>query len=213
MDDLGTLSRTRAAGAGVLALLVAVSAGRATLRTRLVPTDAGGLDPLLHAAALGALTLCAAWAALVLLAVAGTRRPGAPRWCPRRCRPLLAAICGTGIVLTAALPSSAAGHGTRPGGAEPPPLGRAYGAPARPVRGPNAATAPILVRPGDSLWSIVERRHPGAGAAEVTRRVRALYDANRERIGADPDLLRPGTVLRPGDRPVAARPRADRGRR
>jgi resuscitation-promoting factor RpfA len=50
---------------------------------------------------------------------------------------------------------------------------------------------------GESLWTIAaEHLPPGAPSARVDRAWRALYDANRPRLGDDPDLIRPGTVLR-----------------
>lgn len=55
-----------------------------------------------------------------------------------------------------------------------------------------------VVRPGDSLWSIA-RAHPVPGT-DVDRRWRAIWLANREVVGDDPDLIRPGQALRlPGD--------------
>jgi hypothetical protein len=68
-----------------------------------------------------------------------------------------------------------------------------------------------LVRTGDTLWAIAEQRLPaGAPAASVAAGWRAIHRANLRRIGPDPDLIRPGTVLHlpaptptptPGDRP------------
>ncbi|MCE1178891.1 MAG: hypothetical protein LWW86_07640 [Micrococcales bacterium] len=56
----------------------------------------------------------------------------------------------------------------------------------------------VVVRRGDCLWSIVERAlGPSAGDAEVARAVPRWHAANRETIGADPDRLLPGQVLRP----------------
>lgn len=56
----------------------------------------------------------------------------------------------------------------------------------------------VVVRSGDTLWAIAARHlgeeaDAGAIAAEWPR----WYEANRESIGADPDLLLPGTVLIP----------------
>lgn len=53
-----------------------------------------------------------------------------------------------------------------------------------------------IVRPGDSLWLIAQRRlGPSASPAQVSAEWRRWYAANRERIGADPALIRPGQVL------------------
>jgi nucleoid-associated protein YgaU len=52
------------------------------------------------------------------------------------------------------------------------------------------------VRPGDTLWSLAERRLPEpAGARQVTAGWHAIYRRNRGVIGPDPDLIRPGQVL------------------
>ena len=68
----------------------------------------------------------------------------------------------------------------------------------RPVT--RAATAAVngtyTVQPGDSLWAItacllVDR----SSTAAVARAWPVLYAANRDRIGPDPHLIRPGTVL------------------
>ena len=58
------------------------------------------------------------------------------------------------------------------------------------------APPPIIVGDGDSLWRIVERRlGPGASGADIQRAVDAIYDANVEAIGIDPDQILPGTQL------------------
>ena len=61
----------------------------------------------------------------------------------------------------------------------------------------------MLVRPGDSLWSLAARDLPaGSPAALVTARWHAIYAANRSVIGPDPDLIVPGQRLRlPGKDP------------
>jgi hypothetical protein len=48
----------------------------------------------------------------------------------------------------------------------------------------------VVVAPGDSLWSISERRlGPGATQSQVARGVERIYALNRDLIGADPDLI------------------------
>jgi LysM repeat protein len=55
----------------------------------------------------------------------------------------------------------------------------------------------VVVHRGDSLWSIAARHlDPDASAAEVDRSWRQWFSLNRDRIGPDPDLIRPGQVLR-----------------
>jgi nucleoid-associated protein YgaU len=53
------------------------------------------------------------------------------------------------------------------------------------------------------LWNIVHERLPAlASEAVINRHVQALYRANRDVIGTDPDLIYPGTPLvLPGGKP------------
>lgn len=72
---------------------------------------------------------------------------------------------------------------------------------------PRAAALPsqdglVVVRPGDSLWSLAEQELQARGAddptpAQVASRWPTWWAANRELVGDDPDLLRPGTALAP----------------
>ena len=60
---------------------------------------------------------------------------------------------------------------------------------------PQPATQ-LVVRPGDSLWSLTARQlGPHASAARVAAEWPRLYAANRRAIGADPDLIHPGQRL------------------
>ncbi len=126
---------------------------------------------------------------------------GAERPCPPVVRRTVAAVLGVAVVAGAA-----------PALAEPSGAGRLAG-----LRLPDRVTgtswtlaAPatltthhaerdagdVIVRPGDSLWSLAARLLPHrAGDPEVSRAWHALYDANRTAVGADPDLIRPGTRL------------------
>jgi nucleoid-associated protein YgaU len=62
--------------------------------------------------------------------------------------------------------------------------------------GPPRTTSSVVVAPGDSLWSIAASTLPeGTPDAVIARRWRAIYAANRDRIGADPDLIVPGLRL------------------
>jgi len=56
----------------------------------------------------------------------------------------------------------------------------------------------VVVKRGDNLWNIAKAHLPeGASDAEIDREWRRWYDANRDVIGDDPDLILPGQVLRP----------------
>lgn len=56
----------------------------------------------------------------------------------------------------------------------------------------------VVVRTGDTLWDIAARHlGPEADAASIATEWPRWHEVNRESIGADPDLLLPGTVLVP----------------
>ena len=54
----------------------------------------------------------------------------------------------------------------------------------------------MTVQRGDSLWRITAAHLPGASNTEIAAAWPRWYEANREVIGADPDLIHPGQVLR-----------------
>ena len=61
----------------------------------------------------------------------------------------------------------------------------------------DAGPRSVVVRTGDSLWALAERDLPrGAGSREITAGWHQIYRDNRAVIGGDPDLIRPGQVLR-----------------
>lgn len=64
--------------------------------------------------------------------------------------------------------------------------------------GQRVAGGAYKVQPGDSLWSIAQRRLPGqATTGQVAREVHRLWELNKDRIATgDPDLLMVGTMLR-----------------
>jgi nucleoid-associated protein YgaU len=132
---------------------------------------------------------------------------------PRLWQSLVLAACGLGLGVQSAAAAGAADAGPRPArpgsctiecdirldGLPYPDLPVASGparlAHPRPER--RAAGETVTVHAGDCLWTIAARLlPPGAGAAEIAVRVAALYDANRQAVGTDPDLIHPGTLLR-----------------
>jgi LysM repeat protein len=64
------------------------------------------------------------------------------------------------------------------------------------VRNPPATGSEHVVEPGDTLWGIAARLLPSGSPTDVDRGWRTLYRANQRRVGADPDLIHPGTALR-----------------
>jgi nucleoid-associated protein YgaU len=72
--------------------------------------------------------------------------------------------------------------------------------PASPTAGttqaPPPATCELVVRAGDTLWDLAADRLPdGSADGVVGHEWRAWYGANADRLGEDPDLIRPGQVL------------------
>jgi len=69
--------------------------------------------------------------------------------------------------------------------------------PAPPPGTTRGGPAEVVVRRGDSLWTIAARHlGPDVSDGEIARAWPAWFEANRTVIGDDPDLLRPGQVLR-----------------
>ena len=60
----------------------------------------------------------------------------------------------------------------------------------------TSSTPTYTVVPGESLWSITARLLPaGSGPEQIAQAWPVLYRANSDVVGADPSLIRPGTVL------------------
>jgi hypothetical protein len=153
---------------------------------------------------------CAAWGwlattAVVLQAARGRAAHGV-RGVPQAWRRLVLLACGTTLAAAGLGGTASADNGldglplpdraTDGAPAVAPPL-----APARP-----AALDHLVVRPGDSLWTLAATRlGPHASADEIDRLWRRLYRLNRSALGPDPDLIRPGQQLRlpppPQERP------------
>ncbi len=142
---------------------------------------------------------CAVWVTAIgvaaLVEAASRGRLPATTWvgCPRRARRLL--LGGLGVAL-AVSPAPALADGSSPEPAGPSPdLGLRV--PARTVsRDAPRPTRLIEVRAGDCLWNLARSRLPaGATAARVAALADATYRRNRDVIGDDPDLVRPGQRL------------------
>lgn len=158
----------------------------------------------------------------VLASVAAGLTPGshpaaalsslADHGCPRGVRRLVATILGVALTAGLAGPvhASAPARGSRgpgpPGGAVP--VGSVGSVGLTGLALPERTTGAlrhrsaahehptVVVAPGDSLWSIAASLlPPGAGDPRVTDAWHHLHRANRSRIGADPDLILPGTRL------------------
>lgn len=119
-------------------------------------------------------------------------------------RRLVLVACGAAVVAGASVPAMATGGDGRdllvgltlPERAVAPPHHHRVAEPTRSATPTVARTVPeaYVVRPGDSLWSIA-RAHPD-DSGSVDHRWRAIWQANRTVVGADPDLIIPGQALR-----------------
>lgn len=171
----------------------------------------GTFDDLLVLVAASALLGCSGWLWLVTTVTVVEVLRGRPRAdTGGLTRRLVLVACGAAVMAGIGGPAIATG-GTGADPADgltglPLPDRAVTSAPASPQADeaapratPAAArTSPdtVTVRPGDSLWSIAESALPsGVPPGEVDRAWRALYAANRDAIGADPDLIRAGTEL------------------
>ena len=215
---VSTFGAAGAAGLGLpplAALTVALDGPRpdswAGLGARLAAVD----PPVLVAGLCGGLLLVsAAWLLLVTAATVAEAVTGSTRVhlrAPALLRRLVLAGCGAALTAAAVQGPALADASPAEGGAHPATAGTAtltgLTVPDRPlgaVRARTSVTTPghtgraatVTVRPGDSLWLLSERLlGPGADPGAVADACRALHRANHARVGDDPDLVLPGTVL------------------
>lgn len=162
-----------------------------------------GFDALLVRGATWVLGVGGAWLALLLLAglveaASGGRVRGlAHVGCPAGWRPVLLAVLGGALAAVGATPAHATPtHADGPSSSS----GDWLAVPARPVDAGAVRAAPLVVRAGDSLWSLArDRLGPDASDADLLRLTRSTYAANRGAIGPDPDVIHPGLRLRVPD--------------
>lgn len=192
---------------GALATLSTVAGAAASLASSAVWR--GTFEELLVAVASTALVACLGWSWVVTSAtvvdlVRGRPPATAPRGLTRR---LVLAACGAAVVAGVSSPALAGANSGDHSLVGLPMPDRAVADRVVPVARPAPKAepvavapppAPITVRAGDSLWSIAASGlGPGAEVAEIDAAWRALYAANRDAIGSDPDLIRPGLDLEP----------------
>lgn len=150
----------------------------------------------------------------------GRLADGLDRWSPRAVRRTVALVLGAAVTAGLGAPAHAdPGEGGRLAGLELPDRVTGTGtASAAPVTARTATHAPgpeqpprrvVVVARGDSLWSLAGGLL-GAGAtdARVDRAWHRLYRANRQAVGADPDLIVPGDRLTVPDLTVPDRKEA-----
>lgn len=153
------------------------------------------LDAALRLSLLGVLGTWAAWWALGLLVALVD-----PRTAARLGPPLLRAVLVGGVVAATVAPAHA--RSSAPVGALDglplPELPVTTTVPALPATTTEASPPRAhVVAPGESLWSIVRDRSPGASDADLATAVVRWHAANRGVIGPDPDLIQPGQRLVP----------------
>ena len=217
LGDRGSRSRCLlvwASGSSTLAVVVLL-AGRDVGRLWRARASLGAvpLDVALVEVAACVVVACAVWAWLALTAtvVEAWRGVGATRrrpWhLPEGVRRAVLAACGVALASGVTAPSWATdlpSHRHRDGRAALSGLPLPDRA-VEPHRSPlTTAVDGVVVRPGESLWSIAARDlGPGAPDRAIARRWRAIYTANRHVVGPDPDVVEPGQRLHlPGkDRP------------
>ena len=211
---------SRAAGAVLLLGLVLALAPRPSVAWRTL-TDPGSVaDPTAPVLAVTGLAVwaLAGWLALGVVLVCAGHLPGlagraagavAARAVPVVVRRTVQVVLGAGLAL--------GGVGVLPAAAEPSAAGVAVsldwpvqavsnpvaGAVANPVAGSVTRVPPpdaVVIAPGDTLWGLADRALRAGGdaapsAAAVAASWPSWWSANRDAIGSDPDLLRPGTRL------------------
>lgn len=184
-----------------LAVTTAAASSTATVRGQWRATE---VDDLVVAVCATVLALALAWLwVITTLTVLGllTGRLRAGGGATRR---LVLLACGAAVIAGSGVPALASGGDgtelliglTLPDRAvAPSPTHHRPEPPAPAVEPPRPAPqGTYVVRAGDSLWSIA-RAHPEA-ATSIDGRWRAIWRANRDVVGDDPDLIIPGQVLR-----------------
>ncbi len=221
---IGSLSRClavwTAASMLTAALLRALAADLQAAGTLLTQAGRAGVpfDALVVPGCAAVLSACAGWGwvvttALVIEALTGRHR--LRRGCPAALRRLVLSACGVALVAgaspAAANTEAAGGDGAVAASHGPAVEDRSVLAglpvPDRTAGPPQTLGAvPVLethvvrevrVRAGDSLWSLAAADlAPGAPAAAVVRHWRLVWLITRAAMGADPDVIQPGTDLR-----------------
>ena len=188
--------RTRCAAVAGVLLLGGPGAGLVLAREAVAPLGGGAtVEDAVVRLCLVLLLGCTLWAtasglAAVVEAWRGCPRPAARAGLVRR---VVLAACGVAVVVSCAGPA-VADPSSDP---SPDPLS-GLPMPERATDGPAPARAAghVVVRAGDSLWSLSADRLPrGATDAEIGADWQRTYAANRAALGPDPDLIHPGQVL------------------
>lgn len=142
-----------------------------------------------------ALLVVAGWVLLVVLSALGNvRLPGVPR--ALRSALIVPAVVGAVTVVAVAGPAQADQRHDVAGLPLPDRPVQTHPAQTHPVQTHPVSAHTVTVRAGDTLWSIAAGELPASSSTtQVTQAWHAWYDANRDVVGADPNLIQPGQVF------------------
>lgn len=154
------------------------------------------LDELVVTGAALALAVCWLWLLLGVVSAALDIRIG-PRWV----RSLAAVALGVTALQGPAIAEPSGEQAVPAAGALAglplPDRAAAVASPAPAAARTQPAVPTVLVRAGDSLWSIATALLPSSASPDdVDAAWRRIAAANTDVLGADPDLIFPGTTLR-----------------
>ena len=190
----GAAGTAASAYLSLAALLLFATPRRSRARAAVMRLTPGGWRRVVSVAATGALS-----AGLAFPAAAAPDSSDAG-WVPE---PLAPAEALAPPVLAPILPAPGESGGEPPDNPGPSPRS-ASGPPAQPAPPIGGAPAPdYVVATGDSLWTIAADALEGdladgmasSDVAEIAAAWPALFEANRETVGADPGLIHPGQRL------------------
>ena len=188
---LGVVILGTAAGGSAHAASRAGAAAAPVLVTATAPALATAAAPVLATPAAPVLVTAAAPALVTAATPPGDARNDtaglSPSWTPGT-----RAATVTGDPLSPGwVPSDPGRVRSRPGSVEPP------GVSAQRLRAGVQPDDEVVVRRGDSLWTLAARHlGPGATVAEIAAEWPRWFEVNRHQIGGNPDRLIPGERLR-----------------
>ena len=217
MNSAPRMRWVTASAMAAAALVLAIGSLRRAFDRLVVAMDAAVPEPAFVAVAEIVAAGGGCWLAVgtlcVLLGETPWRGSGSTRRLGRRCVPRcwragVLAVVGTGLLTGPAL-ASAAGTQTRPPADQHTHQPRGALAVLDGLVLPDRASggwhgrSTVVVERGDCLWSLAAAALPRAATdARIARHTQRWYRANAGAIGADPDLLLPGTRLHPPGQPA-----------
>lgn len=176
---------------GTAVVLLLLARGElARAHHQLAAAGGAAFAPALGLVAIAALAISVTWLWWVMTAATVEALHGVHRVDPPGARGVVRrlVLAGCGVALAASVAPAHADD-----------LRGVAGQPPQPLVVPAAVATPMgehVVDPGESLWAITAGRlGAGASDAEIDHGWRALWRANGETVGSDPDLIEPGQRL------------------